>query len=218
MLRPRTKQAERTNYPFPCPLVLLGWPKGSFKLFYKMLQKTGKSFLVNPVFGSSMDWIEWKGPTLDWLYSVFWFKCQSYLETPWQTCLEIKFKQVPELSVAQLSWHINLTIPSLWLCEVAEVWTWVFSVRYKATESCCKYCRKGNKWWTRQAGHRGEVGALASSGSRKIPDAGDQEKGTDAPKTKVRLSPGLKSKGGGLVVSLLWNMSQSHLLRARRDG
>ena len=58
MLRPRTKQAERTNYPFPCPIVLLGWPKGSFKLFHKMLQKTGKSFLVNPIFGSSMDWMK----------------------------------------------------------------------------------------------------------------------------------------------------------------
>lgn len=184
-----------------------------------MLQNTGKSFLVNPIFGSSMDWT--RPPHIGkghWLYSVFWFKCQSCLDTRWQTCLEIKFKQEPEASAAQSSWHTNLTIPSLWLCEAAEVWTWVFSMRYKAIENCHKHCRKGNKWWLRRVGHQSEVGALASSGNRNTPDAGGKRKEQMPQRQRWGCAQVQKSKGGGLLVSFLWNMSQSNLLKARRDG
>lgn len=43
--------------------------------------------------------------------------------------------------------------------------------------------------------HQVELGALASSGSRSTPDAGGKQKGTDAPKTEVRLSPGPEEEG-----------------------
>ena len=144
--------------------------------------------------------------------------CQSCLDTHWQTCLEIMFKQEPEASVAQSSWHTSLTIPALWLCEVAEVWAWVFSVRYKAIENCRKHCRKGNEWWLRRAGHQGEVGALAPLWSRNTPNAGGERKEQMPQRQRWGCARGQKRKGGGLMVSLLSNMSQSHLLRARRDG
>lgn len=41
--------------------------------------------------------------------------------------------------------------------------------------------------------HQVELGPLASSGSRSTPDAGGKQKGTDAPQTEVRLSPGTRS-------------------------